>query len=296
VRALFVVALFSGACAVATRPLHPDLASGSELEDLSIEPDLSEPLAVPDLRAALEDAAADLASADLGALPVSWGSPSTAPTDVSLGWNGNYATAFKVTLAAEDPSATIYYTTDGTTPSLSSPSGLTPLPAFAVNATTRVRWFAVNAVGMEAEHDDTYGIDAANQSRAGYITQDTSFEGQGPVLVVSPGQVVNAVTTFRIWYQSTGCTISAMANQFPCAAQLVYGVDREEQDCLFAGGAYNFAASGTQTKAFTVTAPSTPGVHDVEVAHIEELTCPNAVANNALQRPTRTRIGVLIVR
>jgi hypothetical protein len=277
-------------CASATRASHNDLAGTGTPDD-----DLATPAPAGDLAtlATLADLATsvDLKSADLGPVARSWASPSTAPTDVSLGWNGNYATNYRVTLAADDPAAMIYYTTDGAAPSMASLHALSP--AIDVAATTRLRWFAAGAAGPETAHDDTYGVDAANQSKAGFVVYDANLDGQGPVATLAGGGTVTAQASFRLWYQSGGCS----GGTFPCAAQLVYGVDKVDQGCLFDGGANNFAGSATQTKSFTVTVPATPGVHEVQVAQIEDLSCAMAMTAMTLKnRPNLVRIGILIVK
>jgi hypothetical protein len=278
--------LFVVGCAVATRTSNPDLAVAPAADDLAAAADLLR----ADLAAAVPDLARpDLAAADLGHPlgAVSWGSPSTAPTDVSLGWNGSYATGYRVTLAADDPAAMIYYTTDGTAPSLASLHALQPVLDIA--ATTRIRWFA----NGEPPHDDNYGVDAGNQPKAGFVIYDANLDGQGPVATVAGGGTINVSATFRFWYQSGGCS----GGTFPCAAQLVYGVDKTDQGCFFDGGANNFAASATQTKTVAVTVPATPGVHEVQVAQIEDLSCAMAMTAMTLKnRPNLVRIGVLAVK
>ncbi len=67
--------------------------------------------------------------------------PTTAATPIA----GVYRTPPTVTLTADEP-ATIYYTTDGSTPTTSSPSGSSPV-SFAGGA--EVRFFAVDAAGNE---------------------------------------------------------------------------------------------------------------------------------------------------
>jgi hypothetical protein len=270
---------------VATRASDVDLAVTAVADDLSTADDLA---ASVDLARSV-DLRPDFAGVDLGPVARSWGSPSTAPTDVSLAWNGNYATNYRVALAADDPTTMIYYTTDGSAPSLTSLHALQPM--IDVAATTRLRWFAAGAAGMETPHDDQYGVDAANQAKAGFVIYDVNLDTQGPV--ASASGTINAQATFRFWYQSGGCS----GGTFPCAAQLVYGVDKVDQGCLFDGGANNFAGSATQTRSFTVTVPTTPGVHDVQVAQIEDLSCAMAMTAMTLKnRPNLVRIGVLIVK
>jgi hypothetical protein len=268
------------ACASPSRVQIVDLAVAYVAPDLGAAGDLAAP---PDLAPA-----ADLARAvDAAGAPHSYGSPAVAPTDPTLMWNGNWAAPFKLTLAADDATAQIYYTLDGSPPTLASAHGLTPILDLPINASTRVRWFAAG----EPPHDDSYGVDTTLQSKAGYLTMDTSFEGQGPVLRVSPGQMVNGTSTIRVWYQSAGCGGGL------CQTQLVYGVDLADQGCLFDTGASNFAGSGLITKSFVVTAPTATGAHDVQVAHTEQASCASAMSMMTLKsRPNTSRIGVLVVQ
>jgi hypothetical protein len=91
-----------------------------------------------------------------------------------------------------------------------------------------------------------------------------------------------------------------------CAIQIVYGVDSTDQGCLFdsarddTSGAMNFpdVYPGAEHDAtFTLTAPTTLGVHEVRVSQNEQFTCTDATNLNTLvSRPDITRIGVLIVQ
>jgi hypothetical protein len=221
-----------------------------------------------------------------GTVPRTWSSPGPPPAI----WNG-YGTSLAVTLAADDPGATLYYTSDGTAPTLGSSSGPTPVANLVVSSTTELQYFGANPYGQETANVDDYPIDTGLQTGAGYITENLSLDGKGPVETVSAGQVVTAQITFRMWYQASCCSGGC-----PCGAQLVYGVDTTDQGCL-ATQAYAFANAPLQTKSFSLTAPSTPGVHEVRVGMIEDLTCSAAMSAHTLaNRPTVTRIGVFIVR
>jgi Chitobiase/beta-hexosaminidase C-terminal domain len=284
------------ACAAPKRPENVDLSFTRD--DLSIlEGDLAQATPLDLAQASADLRHPDLlAAGDLGVVPHGFASPGTAPTDATLGWNGSYATSYHVALGADQPGALLYYTTDGSTPSLTSTHGAAPLGPIAIASTTRLRWFAASAAGMESPHDDSYGVDASLQTKAGFVIYDVSVDTQGPVAVVSAGGTLAASATFRFWYQSTGCS----GGTFPCAAELVYGVDKVDQGCLFDehdGGANNFAASSVTTKSFNVTIPATPGEHDVQVAQIEDLTCAQAMSAMALAtRPNLVRIAVVLVR
>jgi hypothetical protein len=246
----------------------PDLSGD---RDLSAPPDLARDLAAPP----------DLMPPAL----FSFGSPGVAP----VFWMGNLARPHKVTLAADDPAARIYYTTDGTPATTSSQNALTPITGIMIAQTTTLRWFATSAAGMEPAHMEVYGMSTALQASAGYVVEDVALDGTSPTITATAGQVLAAArATWQIWVQ-TACP--------GCRAQLVYGVDGEDQGCLYdqAPGLYP-GVSGTAA-TFTVTAPMTAGYHEVRVAHIEQTSCAAALAAKALTtRPTVERIAVIYVK
>jgi hypothetical protein len=270
---LTIAALLAG-CAGTAIPGPPNPDRGLFDEDLSSSDGPG------DLAASNDLPAGDLAPAQV---PKTFGSSGIAP----VFWNNNYARAFRLTLASDLSGSRIYYTTDGSAPTLSSPNGLTPVTGIQILQSTTVRYFTTLGQALEAEHSDAYGISTALQTSAGYTNEDTTLDGTTPTLITTPGQVLSgARTTFNVWVQAS-CPL--------CAVQLVYGVDATEQGCLYdnSPGIYP-GVTGTVT--FTVTAPTTPGYHEVRVAHIEQTTCAAAIAAKALTtRPTIARIAVLYV-
>jgi hypothetical protein len=217
---------------------------------------------------------------------------SPGPRRHSMGYD--FAKAVTVTLAADDPTTIIYYTTDGTTPTLASTHGPTPLTGIAIPATATLDYFGATSGGQSAAIQDTYDISSTAQGVAGYHVTDVVLDGSSPVVVVSPGQVLTAATAHvEVWVQ-TSCAA--------CGAQVVYGVDTTDQGCLFDSVRDDNAGPGiypgdTRTATFTVTAPMTPGVHEVRITHSEQLDCNHAMAMNSLvTRPDQSRIGVLIVQ
>ncbi len=253
----------------------------------------------PDLAVAAGDvdAAADLATTrDLASLPdlspptdlaglgpPVYSSPSPAPAL----WASSYSLPLAVTLAATDPTTTIYYTTDGAAPSLSSPHAVSPVAGLAIGATSMLRYFGVNSNGQGPTTSDAYLVDATQQSKAGYLATDIKLDGTSPVVVATPGQVFNAVATFKMWVQSS-CPL--------CSAQLVFGVDTTDQGCLSDSSPGVYPGVSATAAPFTVTAPMTSGVHEVRLAHIEQTTCATAMAAGALAtRPNLVRIGVIVV-
>jgi Chitobiase/beta-hexosaminidase C-terminal domain len=207
----------------------------------------------------------------------------------------DFAEAVSVTLAADDPTTVIYYTTDGTPPSLASKHGTTPVTGIAMSSSsTTLTYFGSAAGGDSAFGSDAYDIATAAQSVAGYYVSSVLLDGKSPVVVVNAGQVLSAATAkVQAWVQSS-CP--------DCAAQIVYGVDTTDQGCLF--DSVRDAPSGpgvypgfTRNATFKVTAPMTPGVHQVRITHSEQTTCAAAMAMDSLvTRPDQSRIGVLIVQ
>jgi len=150
-------------------------------------------------------------------------------------------------------------------------------------------------VGGESDPvSEVYFVDASKKTVAGYHVTDVLLDGASPVVVASPGEVLTGATAHvEAWVQGS-CMM--------CAAQIVYGVDDTDQGCLFDTARDDTGGPGvfpgfTRTATFDITAPMTPGVHEVRITHSEQLTCAGAMAMNALvTRPDVSRIGVLIVR
>src|SRR5688572_28392209 len=76
--------------------------------------------------------------AGIGVPPRVYSSPGPAP-DI---WGG-YAKWFAITLAADQPGTTIYYTTDGSMPDTTSQSATTPVRGITISTTSMVRFFGV---------------------------------------------------------------------------------------------------------------------------------------------------------
>jgi hypothetical protein len=199
-----------------------------------------------------------------------------------------------VTLAADDPTTEIYFTTDGTAPTLDSEHATTPITGIMVTATSTLAYFGSAPGGQSDPASDKYFVDSTKQSVAGYHVTDVLLDGISPVVVVSPGQVLTGATArVQAWVQGS-CPA--------CAAQIVYGVDDTDQGCLFDTVRDDATGPGpfpgfTRTATFKVTAPTTPGLHVVRITHSEQNSCSAAMAMNALvTRPDQSRIGVLIVQ
>ena len=222
-----------------------------------------------------------------GDAPSVYSSPQMEMETVEL-WGG-FAGSFTLTLAADQPGTTIYYTTDGAMPTTSSPSAQTPVRGITIATPTMVRYFGVQGGARSAVASETFPIDTAKaRANAGYLVTATTLDGNSPVVITTPGATLTGRANVQTWVQSNCAT---------CGAQVVYGVDKVDQGCLFDGAPGAYPGMTMNAKTFTVKAPLTPGVHEVQVAHIEQTNCGEAMAMNTLQiRPTRTRIAVIIVR
>ncbi len=205
---------------------------------------------------------------------------------------GGYPKSFSITLAADEPGTTIYYTTDGSMPEEGSPTtsnATTPVRGITISATTTVRYFGVGSEGPSMQVSEDFAISSTSpQINAGYLVTGTTLDGTSPVVVAAPGAVLAARANVQAWVQSD-CPA--------CAAQVVYGVGETDQGCLYDGGPGVYPGVTMTGRTFDVRAPMTPGVHEVRIVHIEQTSCAAAMATRALQtRPTLARIGVIVVR
>ena len=200
-----------------------------------------------------------------------------------------------VTLAADDPDPThpmtvIYYTTDGSTPTLDSPHGMSPLKGISITGPQTLTYFGVSPTGSGSAIAEHYVYDTTKTGSAGYYISNITLDGTSPVVFVHAGQVLaGASATLKVW-TGMGCS--------GCTVQIVFGVDDTDQGCVYSGspGLYAPGVSGVM-RSFTVTAPMDPGVHRVRVADIEETDCGSAMMMNTLKnRPDVSQIGVLIVQ
>ena len=113
----------------------------------------------------------------------------TAPVVSANPTGGTYAGSVDVTLSATDnldPTPTIYFTTDGTTPTTASPLYTIPIP---IAAATTLNFIAVDAVGnTSAVSTENYVITPSTTSEITIITVDGSgVEITGYWTVISQG-------------------------------------------------------------------------------------------------------------
>jgi hypothetical protein len=113
---------------------------------------------------------------------------------------GTYNATQNVTLSTSPTGATIYYTTDGTTPTTSSSAYSTPI---AVSSTTTIKFFAKDSVGNQSGVSTaTYTIDTVAPTVSVAPTAGTYGSTQSVTLTGSD----NSGTTPTIYYTTDGST------------------------------------------------------------------------------------------
>ncbi len=221
--------------------------------------------------------------------PAVTASPGPAPLLSSMfQWCNAYPVDVPLVIAADDPTAMIYYTTDGSTPGTSSPHGTSPLAVVPTATSYKVSYFAATAGAQSAIATDSYTVATSCESTWGFVVSNVKL-GAGKTVIAdaSPGQMLSASATVQVW--TNGCV--------GCGTQLVYGIDPTHQGCLYdaAGAAYPGA---TQSMSFTLAAPTTPGTYDVVVRLVFDTDCNMAKvdATSATWAPRKERIGVVVVK
>ncbi|MGI9952784.1 PHB depolymerase family esterase [Moorellaceae bacterium AZ2] len=108
-----------------------------------------------------------------GSTPPS-GNDTTPPVTTASPRGGNYVGPVTVSLSTNEP-ATTYYTTDGSTPTTSSPKYTGPI---TISSTTTLKFFSVDTAGnMEAVKSETYTIDPNSGSSFSSISSEDGYVG-----------------------------------------------------------------------------------------------------------------------
>lgn len=142
----------------------------------------------------------------------------TAPTVGTSPRGGTFATSLTVTLAANEP-ATIYYTLDGSTPTVSSPQYSAPI---TVSQATTIRFMAVDRAGnASAVSSETYTQAAATQYwlfGCGYIkVPPKNYQGEFAFLATGPanpdGWLSYQCSKAKLQWVSTSITAVTVSGQ-----------------------------------------------------------------------------------
>jgi Chitobiase/beta-hexosaminidase C-terminal domain len=207
----------------------------------------------------------------------SYGSPN------SYAYTGGWARAFIAAAQSEAP-ATIFYTTDGSAPSASSPSKSNVVEASLSGGS--LRWYADDGVA-EGPQTLSIKVDTSLRTYYGFVVDAVRFTtGGGPVLVTSPGATVTGDAGYSIW-SAPGCPA--------CGLQVVYGIETDAQGCLYTGSPGVWPGASARS-SFTLKAPSTAGTYHVTVTYTAQYTCAAALSTAPLgSRPT-AQVAWLIVK
>lgn len=204
---------------------------------------------------------------------------------------GSYAfgTAFArgstITIASERAS-TIRYTLDGSAPSATSSSLPSPADLFVATSGTVLRWFS-DTGAAEAVQSFTVNINPADQTKFGFMIEKVVLNGTGPVIVVAPGTPISGTALYQGWNSST-CEM--------CRMQLIYGIGTAAADCLYDYTPKFWPGTKVTGSIKGLTAPSTPGVHKLNVAYTLQNSCADGLATSPIgSRPTMA-VGVVVVK
>lgn len=196
------------------------------------------------VKAQRSDQSTDSASGT-GSLSISAPADSTAPTTTASPAGGSYNSDQSVTLTADEP-ATIYYSTDGSTPTTSSTSGTSPVSGISITTTATLKFFAKDTAGnAESVKTEVYTIDKA----APVITvpDDIVVEATGP-----SGAVVEFETSTSNDGSAVTCNYES-GDTFPIGTTTV---ECEATDGVGNTGVASFTITVQDTTAPTITVPN----------------------------------------
>jgi hypothetical protein len=191
------------------------------------------------------------------------------------------ARPFDAWIASVEP-ATIYYTTDGTEPTRTSPSAQN-LVVLPIDADTVVRFFAD---GESTVHEMAYTIDASLQGDAGTVVEHVQLGAAAtPVTVQSPGEAIDGHADWQHW--NGPCPT--------CIQQLLVGV-ADPSSCLndYAGIGPWPGQNGVATP-FVLTAPCAHATYEVHARYSDWLSCDEAKAKEKLSVED-VEVGLIVVR
>jgi hypothetical protein len=179
-----------------------------------------------------------------------------------------YQRAIDWTIAAFTSDTTIFYTLDGTPPSLSSLSanGVVTFPALPDG--TNIQWITGP---NDSVHSFDVKVDPALKDVGQGLVHRFMFAGTGsPVVKVNPGATISGKTSFVLWNgNGTG--------QCPnCIIQIMVGIG-VPQACLYSGDPYIYPGITAENVPFTFKAPTTPGTYEVKTGYNMQYNCTDAL-------------------
>jgi len=138
----------------------------------------------------------------------------TAPVTTASVLAGTFNTDQTVSLTVNEVGATVYYTTNGSTPTASSSAYTTPL---AITATTTLKFYAVDTAGnAEAIQTIVYTIDKVAPVTTCNIAADATIATTDDI-------TLTADETATTYYTTNGTTPTTSSTQYAAAFQLAAG-------------------------------------------------------------------------
>ena len=225
--------------------------------------------------------------------------PGVSTISPDLGASATIPSALSFTLATAYPSA-IYYTLDGSTPTLSSAHGPSPLVLANITPTNllpvTLRWSTYDGDALSAPQSRVITEDTASQSTYNgdiaqvvrLTTAATTTTSDGPAVVASPGQTVNG-SMYSLQIVDSAC---------PGCAEVITVGTTAATSCPYFGGGGPWPGTTVNNLSFSLVAPAMPGVYYVHLASGEQYYCPNTEAEftAAFASDTARRIGTITVR
>jgi hypothetical protein len=195
-----------------------------------------------------------------------------------------YPRAVDFTFASLVPS-TIYYTLDGTAPTLGSTHGDSPLTLNLGNGVI-IRWFSYDGT---AEAAPTFAMTTETPPGAAYVIEHVSLNNGGPIAVVSAGSTVNVALDLQVW-GATGT-----------GGQVTYAIDTISIACMYSGALTVYPSDtshGNGHYTFTLTAPAKGAppsdTHMIRTGLLQQADCTHAVnLNLTTNDPVQ---GMIVVR
>ena len=247
--------------------------SQGSMPDLAVQPDLS---IQPDL-------------ARLAAPDVSFLSPGGALTKLTV----PRTTTFTI---GTGTSAMIYYTLDGSPPSLGAAttrSGPSPLSIKVGPSNTTLEWFADHGAQYQPESVSSIAVsvDTTNaQNNLGALVENVKFSPSGgPVVRAMPGQMVSGTLDYQTWRSGPtgycpGCVI-----QFVVIATTETGSVIVNNGCDANVSSYGTYPGANKQMNFSFTAPQTPGRYLLKYGLTFQFSCDGT-------KPSGTAAGLIIVQ
>lgn len=210
-------------------------------------------------------------------LAVVSGSDTAAPSTTASPGGGTYTSAQGVTLTANE-TATIYYTTDGTTPTTSSTVYSGPI---TISSTTTLKFFAKDSAGnSESVKTETYTIDGI---APGFTS--TSPASDSSINTATAGYALSEdVSSGKVTFTRTGGTADSTAHIYNfTSSDMTAGTHSVNTGLSLVNGAiYTATFEATDSAGNTGSVSNTNIAYDTSAASVT-ITIPaaNSITNNA---------------